>query len=92
MREISVLYDGWDLAFRPNSPAALHLLALLHADIPGRRVMVALPGPSFHSLPEHIEVEILSQPDSTAARLAWEQRRLPMLALTAFCTGPIKIS
>ena len=26
---LRVLYDGWSLAFAPNSPQALHLLALL---------------------------------------------------------------
>ena len=73
----TVLYDGWDLAYQPNSPAALHLLTLLDAAVPGRQAVVFTPGDSFHVLPDHVTVVIEQTLNHPAARLAWEQRRLP---------------
>jgi len=80
VREISVLYDGWDLAYQPNSPAALHLLALLHALPSELRATVCLPMQAFHSLPLPVDVVIDPVPDQPSACLGWEQRRLPMQA------------
>jgi glycosyltransferase involved in cell wall biosynthesis len=58
----------------------LHLLALLEAVVPGRRAMVAMPADLFHSLPDHVTVEVQRTPDTQAARLGWEQRRVPAMA------------
>jgi hypothetical protein len=41
-----ILYDGWSLAYSPDSPAALHLLTLLAANPPEARPLVALPAPA----------------------------------------------
>jgi len=75
-----ILYDGWDLVYRPNSPAAIHLLTLLAAHPPEFGAAAALPGESFHSLPAKAELEIIAAPDTVSARLRWEQRVLPRLA------------
>lgn len=75
-----VLYDGWDLAYQPNSPAALHLLTLLDCAPPAVQAVVGLPASAFHPLPEDVETRILVMPDSPAGRLSWEQRRFPGLA------------
>jgi glycosyltransferase involved in cell wall biosynthesis len=75
-----VLYDGWDLVYRPNSPAAIHLLTLLAAHPAEFGARVALPGESFHPLPPKAHIEISATPDTASARLRWEQRFLPDLA------------
>ena len=90
-----VFYDGWELAYRPNSPAALHLLDLLW--LPGREVQpyLLLPADSFHALPDSVTPISEPMPNTGAARLRWEQRRLPEAArrVGAVCihlvsTGP----
>jgi len=75
-----VLYDGWDLAYRPNSPAALHLLTLLAVHPKEVEAWVALPAPAFHPLPQGCGAEQAAVPDTPAGRLDWEQRRLGSLA------------
>jgi hypothetical protein len=75
-----VLYDGWSLVYQPESPAALHLLALLDAHPAGFRAALALPGISFHPLPEAVQPLVTSTPDTAQGRLRWEQRLLPGLA------------
>jgi len=96
-----LLYDGWALAYAPNSPAALHLLALLQATLspgtPGAAVMnttrdddgpiVALPAVSFHALPDGVRTILLPTEATPAGRLRWEQRRLPGLARPAGAGG-----
>lgn len=77
---ISVLYDGWPLAYHPDSPAALHLLALLEARPAGFPATVALPAASFHPLPEGTTAQPVPAPDTEWGRLRWEQRLLPGLA------------
>jgi glycosyltransferase involved in cell wall biosynthesis len=81
-----VLYDGWDLAYHPNSPAALHLLTLLAARPAGVMTLVGLPGRSFHPLDEDLQVHIQETPDSPSGRLRWEQRSLPRIA-REFCVN-----
>jgi len=71
-----VFYDGWDLAYQPNSPAALHLLALLGCSPPGVKAVVGLPAGAIHPLPDNVECQILAAPDSPGGRLGWEQRGL----------------
>ncbi len=79
---ITILYDGWPLLYEPNRPAALHLYALLACLPPAIQPVLALPGELALplALPESIRVETEATPDSPAARLSWEQRRLPELA------------
>lgn len=80
---MQLIYNGWALTHRPNSPAALHLLTLLKAHPPAVAAAVALPGPTLHSLPPGINVIEVSLPDTDAARLTWEQFKLPGLARAA---------
>ena len=75
-----VLYDGWDLVYRPNSPAALHLLTLLEASPAGVQALAALPGEAHHPLPPNCIAAQDAVPDTPRSRLGWEQRRLPRLA------------
>lgn len=75
-----VLYDGWALVHRPDSPAALHLADLLRRLPSGVHARVALPGQPFTPLPETAEGMLQVTPDHPAARLRWEQRILPTLA------------
>jgi hypothetical protein len=77
---LTVLYDGWPLAYQPNSPGAIHLLTILDNHPPAARAVVALPAASFHPLPEGISSRIVPALDKDAARLVWEQRTLPRLA------------
>lgn len=79
---LTVLYDGWPLVYEPNGPAALHLYALLAYLPPPIQAVLALPGELALplALPESIRVETQATPDNPAARLSWEQRRLPELA------------
>ena len=83
---LTILYDGWSLVRQPNSPAALHLLALLLHSPPEARALVALPGlpPPWLSeaalwLPHSASIHIQPTPDSDSARLIWEQRTLSKL-------------
>jgi hypothetical protein len=74
---LKVLYDGWSLARRPNGPASLHLLTLLALKPESVQAAVALPGDSFHNLPEEVERVVVEIPDTPGGRLRWEQFILP---------------
>ena len=75
-----VLYDGWTLAYHPNSWEAVHLLSLL-ANLPaGLRAQVALPAKPFEPLPPGVESLTQEIPNTPWGRLGWEQRVLPGLA------------
>ena len=77
---ITILYDGWPLVYQPNSPEALHLLALLHSRPPGVQALVALPGePPPWLPPSEVIAHVLPTNDALRARLVWEQRTLPNL-------------
>jgi hypothetical protein len=79
MSSIKVLYDGWPLIDQPNSPAALHLLAILARLPEAVQPVVALPDtpPAWlGQTPVHVQ-RIANTP---YARLRWEQRVLPRLA------------
>lgn len=78
-----ILYDGWTLAYQPNSPAALHLLALLTQHPAEIQAIVALPAPSFHPLPSQVSTLQVAVPLTASGLLDWEQRRLPHLARQA---------
>jgi len=77
---IRVLYDGWPLAYQPNSPEALHLLALLEQRQPEVHHSVALPADPPGWLPAGAAVHVAAGEDSPRARLKWEQSTLPRLA------------
>ena len=77
-----VLYDGWPLVYAPNSPAALHLLALLACHPQEFTALVGLPGESFHPLPPGVQSHIAATPDTASRHVRWEQRLLPGLAAT----------
>ena len=77
MTPIRVLYDGWSLVSQPNSPAALHLRAIL-AQLPEQvEALVALPGEL--SLETDAATVIQPTPDSPWGRLCWEQLALPRM-------------
>ncbi|MEW5871205.1 MAG: glycosyltransferase [Chloroflexota bacterium] len=76
----AIFYDGWPLAYRPNSPAALHLLTLLAYHPAALQAVVGLPAASFHELPEGVLPRLAPTPDTPAGLLNWEQRKLPRLA------------
>jgi glycosyltransferase involved in cell wall biosynthesis len=74
---MKVLFDGWALAYAPNSPGAIHLQTLLE-QVPGEvQALVGLPAAPASPLPR--PAEPLITPNPPGARLAWEQRRLPAL-------------
>lgn len=77
---LRVLYDGWSLVYAPNSPAALHLLALLAALPAGIDAEVALPGLAPDWLPPGVGYHIEQFPDTPRAHLVWEQKTLPQIA------------
>jgi glycosyltransferase involved in cell wall biosynthesis len=80
---ITVLYDGWALARHPNSPAALHLLALL-AYLPDEaNPVIALPEARPDWLPSRAVSLVQPTGEGGWARLGWEQRTLPRLARQA---------
>lgn len=80
---IPVLYDGWELARRPDGPASLHLLALL-AQMPGEvHPFVALPEEPPPWLPEGVTPIVHATPDTQGKRFSWEQSLLPRLAQKA---------
>ncbi len=77
---MKVLYDGWPLVYAPNSPEALHLLAIL-SQLPAQVQAVAgLPGASFHPLPPGVDTQQAPMPFTEFGRLRWEQYSLPRLA------------
>jgi hypothetical protein len=76
---VSILYDGRPLVDNPNSPAALHLLALLETTAGlDKTAAVALPGESRHGLPPAAQVYTLPNPSGSIFQ--WEQRLVPGLA------------
>ncbi len=82
---ITVLYDGWPLAYAPNSSGALHLIHLLERRPAEVRAVVGLPAPAALPLPPGVETELrpaLARPALArpGGALNWEQRLLPRLA------------
>jgi glycosyltransferase involved in cell wall biosynthesis len=77
---LKVLYDGWALARRPDSQAALHLFTLLAHRPEEIQAVVAMPGPPPGWLPREVNVTIQPTADTDLGRLLWEQRSLPRLA------------
>lgn len=75
-----ILYDGWALIYQPNSPAALHLLALLENLVPEAQPAIALPAQAPSWMPEGIRIEVIPTPNRIMARIGWEQHTLPGLA------------
>ncbi|MDH5507403.1 MAG: glycosyltransferase [Anaerolineae bacterium] len=80
MSPLRILYDGWPLVHHPNSPAALHLhaiLALLPEDI---QPILVLPQSAPNWLPKPSETRIHPSPASPKAHLVWQQSTIPSLA------------
>jgi hypothetical protein len=77
---IRVLYDGWPLAYQPNSPEALHLIALLEQRHSEVIPLVAAPADISKWLPSGIEVQLFIGQDTPRGRLQWEQSILSRLA------------
>jgi glycosyltransferase involved in cell wall biosynthesis len=76
----TLVFDGAPLVWRPNSPAALHLLTLLDQRPRGARSLLALPGQPIFPLPDDIQNVQVNTPTGEYGALAWEQRLLPRLA------------
>lgn len=77
MTSLRILYDGWPLCHEPNSPAALHLLAIL-AYLPEHiQPVIALPATPPPWIPSQVQTHL--EPTPTEAHLQWEQRALPQL-------------
>jgi hypothetical protein len=74
---IKVLYDGWPLVYKPNSPASLHLLALLAHSPEEVQPVVALPGDEPPWFPAEVRTSIKFSPNTSGGRLKWEQSILP---------------
>ncbi len=75
MNPLRILYDGWPLCREPNSPAALHLLALL-AYLPEHiQPLLLCPETPPPWVPNGLQIQV--EPTPLAARLPWEQRILP---------------
>lgn len=74
---ITVLYDGWSFIYRPNSPAALHMVAIL-ANCPTQvKPCLGLPADPPAWLPETSLAIVWPTPNTTRGRLEWEQWVLP---------------
>lgn len=76
---LRVLFDGWPLIYHPNSPAALHLLALLALCPDGVEPAAALPAGPPAWFPNHVNVRVRPTANTSRQRLRWEQRVLPAL-------------
>ncbi len=83
MTQFSVLYDGWPLIYQPDSPEALHLLAILSCNLEGIQAHLALPAQPPAWLPAGSHTHVLPAADTPQDRLAWEQRTLPGLRESA---------
>lgn len=76
---LRVLYDGWALIYHPDSPAALHLLALLENCPSEVEPVVALPSEPPDWLPNSAQVQVFPTEREGLNRLRWEQHSLPRL-------------
>lgn len=82
-----VLFDGWQLADRPDGAAALHLLSVLaHLTHPVQAILAlpvktdALESAPEAVLPPGVEIVAAALSELPRGRLEWEQRTLPRLA------------
>jgi len=76
---MKILYDGWPLVYKPNSPSALHLLGILSALPPDVEPLLALPGEPPPWLPPIGTRHIHQAENTPRQRLTWEQRTVPAL-------------
>jgi hypothetical protein len=74
---LRVLFDGWQLARQPGSPAAMHLLAILENIPSGVQPILAVPEAPAEWFPQVITHVQETLPQN---RFAWEQSSLPRLA------------
>lgn len=75
----TILFDGWSLIYHPDSPAALHLLALLAYQPQQIEAIVAFPAEPPAWMPD-VRAHIQLTPDTPFERLRWEQRTLAKIA------------
>jgi hypothetical protein len=80
-----ILYNGWPLVYQPNNPAALHLLTILSLHPQQMQAYLALPGKSFHPIPDFIQKHVQAAPDTASGKLRWEQCSLPKIAKQLDC-------
>jgi hypothetical protein len=78
--KVQVLVDGWSLIYTPNSPAAGHLLTLLHCQPDQAVFILALPAEPPEWLEGKFGVQVQPTPDGDRQRIGWEQRSLPAMA------------
>ncbi|MCS6906779.1 MAG: hypothetical protein RML93_02720 [Anaerolineales bacterium] len=78
--KLRVLLDGWDLVYRPVSPAAFHLLEILKALQGEIELFLAIPARRPAWLSEGAEVVELLRACSPLGHLRWVQADLPRLA------------
>jgi hypothetical protein len=76
----TILYDGWPLAYAPNSPGALHTLTLLEAHPPDFEPILALPALPPEWFSGRFQTRLLPASNTSRGRLSWEQRTLPAIA------------
>ncbi len=79
-QQLTVLLDGWSLVNQPNSPAALHLLAMRACHPKQAAAALALPADPPEWLTGDFQPIVRHTPDTARGRLLWEQRILPELA------------
>jgi len=80
MNPLRILYDGWPLCREPNSPAALHLLAILAYLPESVEPILVFPETPPAWMPDLRQAHI--EPTPATARLNWEQHILPQLRQT----------
>ena len=76
LRDITVLLDGWALAYDANGSAAVSLHTLLDYLPEDIRLVVALAAKPVDLLPERVMAQVIDTPLTMWARLTWEQHTL----------------
>jgi hypothetical protein len=76
---LTVLLDGWALAYELSSPAAVHVQEIMHALQPEARLILALPAEPPFPLPGEVEQILWPTANTGRGRLAWEQGILDRL-------------
>jgi glycosyltransferase involved in cell wall biosynthesis len=74
---LTIIFDGWPLIYKPNSPESLHLLDLLAHSPQGVNPVAAIPAKPPVWFPEKIETAVHPTLDKPWNRLVWEQKVIP---------------
>ena len=80
---LTVLLDGWALAYELSSPAAVHVQEIIHALQSEARLILALPAESPFPLSGEVAQILRSTAKIGRGRLAWEQDILDRLGRRA---------